>query len=192
MKRLVGTVAALGLMLTGCASADSNPASEDGPAAATDFLDEHGLGDMDAAEAIDYLDRLSLAKRPTDLMGSVYPDTLVLSDSTHEVALDLPTDSSYLSIAPYVEETHDCFYHSLTTCVGELGNERVDVQVTDDSTGDVIVDEKLETFDNGFVGVWVPSGIEGTIEISQGEMAGGTEFSTAEDGATCITDLQLT
>lgn len=179
-------------MLTGCSSADSNPPSQGGQAASAGFLDEHGLGDMDAAEAIDHLDRLSLAERPTDLMGSVYPDALVLSDSTQEVALDLPKGSSYLSIAPYVDETHDCFYHSLTTCVGELGNESVDVQVTDDSTGDLIVDEELETFDNGFVGVWVPSGIEGTIEISQGEMAGKTEFSTTDDGATCITDLQLT
>lgn len=125
-------------------------------------------------------------------MGSVYPDAVVLSDSTQEVALDLPQDSSYLSIAPYVNETHDCFYHSLTTCLGELGNESVEVRITDDSTGVLIVDEELETFGNGFVGIWVPRDTDGTIAISHGDMAGKTDFSTKDESATCISDLQLT
>ena len=147
---------------------------------------------MNATEAIDHLDRIKVADRPAGLMASVYPDQLVLTDKTQEVTLEMPEDATYLSIAPYVKQSHECFYHSLTTCLGELGNESVDVQITDDSTGDVVVDEKATTYDNGFVGFWVPRELEGTIEISHAGKSGSTTFSTTEEGATCITDLQLT
>ena len=46
-------------------------------------------------------------------------------------------------------------------------------------------------FDNGFVGVWVPSDTEGTIEISSNGMTGTTKFTATDEAATCITDLQL-
>ncbi len=146
---------------------------------------------MNASEAIDHLDRIKVANRPTDLLASVEPDQLVLTDEEQEVTLDMPDDSTYISIAPYENQSHECFYHSLTTCQGELANERVTVQITDDSTGDVIVDEKATTYDNGFVGFWVPRNLEGTIEISHDGMVGTTDFSTSDDGATCITDLQV-
>ena len=53
------------------------------------------------------------------------------------------------------------------------------------------MNEQTTTFDNGFVGVWVPSETEGTIEVSYNGMTGTTEFSTTDEAATCITDLQL-
>ena len=31
--------------------------------------------------------------------------------------------------------SHDCFYHSLTTCLGELDNEDIQVTITDDAIG---------------------------------------------------------
>ncbi|MCT1657081.1 CueP family metal-binding protein [Brevibacterium luteolum] len=146
---------------------------------------------MDAVEIIDHLDQLEIADRPADLIASVYPDELVLTDNRQEVTLDLPQNLSYLSIAPYVDQTHDCFYHSLTTCQGELSNETIDVQITDSTTGETVVDEQITTFDNGFVGFWVPSDINGTIEISHDGRTGTSDFTTTDDGATCITDLQL-
>ena len=124
-------------------------------------------------------------------MASVYPDELVLAGEAQEVTLDLPEEKAYVSIAPYVNTTHDCFYHSLTTCRGELGNEEVDVEITDSATGEVVVDEQVTTFDNGFAGFWVPSDIEGIVDIAHDGKSGSVEFSSKDDGATCITDLQL-
>ncbi|HCG56053.1 MAG TPA: hypothetical protein DEW39_07885 [Brevibacterium sp.] len=147
---------------------------------------------MDTFEIINHLDQLETADRPVDLIASVYPDELVLTDNTQEVTLDLPQNLSYLSIAPYVDQTHDCFYHSLTTCQGELSNTTVDVQITDSTTGETVVDEQVATFDNGFIGFWVPSDITGTIEISHDGRTGASDFTTTDDGATCITDLQFT
>ena len=48
--------------------------------------------------------------------------------------------------------SHGCFYHSLTTCLGELDNEDIQVTITDEATGEVLVDEATTTFDNGFIG----------------------------------------
>ena len=88
--------------------------------------------------------------------------------------------------------THDCFYHSLTTCLGELGNEDIQVTITDEATGEVLVDEATTTFDNGFIGFWLPDDATGLIEVSYQGRTGTAEFSTADDGATCVTDLHLT
>ena len=192
MTRLAMAATAFTLVLAGCAPADPNPSSTPGQDAPIDLLSDFGLAEMDAVEAIDHLDRLAVTDRPADLMASVYPDELVLTDNVREVTLDIPEDSSYLSIAPYVDQTHDCFYHSLTTCLGELSNENIELQIVDNATGEEIIDEEMTTFDNGFIGVWVPNNIaDGTIEITYDGLTGSTDFTTTDEGATCITDLRV-
>jgi hypothetical protein len=125
-------------------------------------------------------------------MASVRPDELVLTDADGaERALDLPDDRFYLSVAPYVSTTHECFHHSLTTCKGELSDEKVQVTVTDD-TGKVLVEKQTRTFDNGFVGLWLRRGTTGTIEVEYDGKQGRARFGTGEDDPTCLTTLQLT
>ncbi|MFP3472338.1 hypothetical protein R0J90_19995, partial [Micrococcus sp. SIMBA_144] len=65
---------------------------------------------MTATEVIDHLDRTKVATRPTDLMASVQPDQLVPTNEEQEVTLDMPEASTYLSIAPYENQSHECFY----------------------------------------------------------------------------------
>ena len=103
----------------------------------------------------------------------------------------MPEDRSYVSVAPFVSQTHDCYYHSLTTCVGELDNESVEVSVFDEETGTTLVDGPATTFDNGFAGFWVPRGSAGTITVNYQGLEGTTEFATGTEDATCITDLRL-
>ena len=161
------------------------------PGSAEELLADLDLADEDVAVVIDHLDRLPVDERPTELMASVQPDELVLTDGQQEATMALPEGKSYVSIAPFVDETHDCFYHSLTTCLGEMSGKDVDVVITDSATGDTVVDESTTTFDNGFVGFWVPSDITGTIEVTADGRTGSTEFSTRSDGPTCVTDLKL-
>lgn len=190
MKRTAIVAPALALVLAGCSTPISEPAAGDVPP--EDFLAAHDLAGMDAAGAIDHLDQMAVADRPTDLIASVRTDELLLTDDNQEIVLDLPQDLTYVSIAPYVNQTHDCFYHSLTTCLGELGNKPIQVTITDEVTGEVLVDEETTTFDNGFVGFWIPDEATGTIEVTHQGRTGTTEFSTTDDGATCVTDLRLT
>ena len=191
MKRAAIAAAALALALTGCSAADPEPTA-DGTESQDAFLTTHGLAAMDAVEIIDHLDRQKVTERPTDLIASVRADELLLSSDDQEVVVDLPDNQTYVSIAPYLTSTHDCFYHSLTTCLGELDNEDIQVTITDEATGEVLVDEATTTFDNGFIGFWLPDDATGLIEVSYQGRTGTAEFSTADDGATCVTDLHLT
>ncbi|MFT4470161.1 CueP family metal-binding protein [Arthrobacter sulfonylureivorans] len=191
MKRPALAAVSLSLLLTACAPAGTESASE-GTATDSGLLAEHQLDGLDAAGIIDHLDRLDVAERPADLMASVRQDELLLSDGAQELAMALPEDRSYISIAPYLSQTHDCFFHSLTTCLGELGNKSISVKITDGVTGETLVKEQTETFSNGFAGYWIPDNVQGTIEVSYAGHSGSADFSTSDDGATCITDLRLT
>ncbi len=185
----VVTAALAALTLGGCANDTTGPSAAPEP---QPLLAEHGLDGMDTTAVIDRLDRLSPDERPDDLMASVRPDELIVSDGQQEVVLDVPEDRFYLSVAPYVDQTHECFYHSLTTCKGELASEEVDVQVVDQTNDEVLVEQTLTTFDNGFVGLWLPRDIEGTLRVSFDGKVGETEIATDDEAPTCLTTLQLT
>lgn len=184
MKKSISAAGIVALVLVGC-SAPQSTAQED-------VLDEFNLTGKDGAEVIEHLDQLPLEERPGDLMGSVQPDELVLTTGAEQISMETPEDYVYVSIAPYVGVTHDCFYHSLTTCTGEMSEEPIDVEIVDESTGETIVDEEAETYANGFIGYWLPSDTSVDITISHEDGTGSTQFSTANDGPTCVTDLQLT
>ena len=190
MRKFATIAAAAVLLVAGCSSAD--PALEPAGSADQEFLATYDLADMEVTDMIDRLDRLGVAERSSDYMASIRPDELVLTDGEQEVALPMPQDSFYLSIAPYVDQTHDCFYHSLTTCQGELINEDLEVRITDKATGEVLVDQTVTTYENGFAGFWLPREVDGSIEVTYGGQAGAVDFSTNDDGATCLTTLQLT
>ncbi|MDA4895689.1 CueP family metal-binding protein [Microbacterium resistens] len=184
----VAVVAAL--TLGGCAAAPS--AGGQGPESGAALLADHGLAGLDAVGVVDALDALPVAERSTELMASVRPDAVLLSDARgRETRLEMPGDQVYLSVAPYRSRTHECFFHSLTTCLGELGDTEVHVTVTS-VDGAVLIDETRRTFDNGFVGLWVPRGVEGTLSVSADGRTGTVPFSTLSDeDPTCITTLQL-
>ncbi|NLZ57744.1 MAG: hypothetical protein GX898_05490 [Corynebacterium sp.] len=161
------------------------------PTTVEDTLRTHGLSRMDSVEMINHLDRLPVDERPTDMLASIQQTELLISTGTEETTLPLPEGQAYISIAPYAEQTHTCHHHSLTTCLGELANEPVTVTIRDDNSGEILIQQDTITYDNGFIGFWLPTDLEGTIEISHDGRSGSTPFSTREDGATCVTTLQV-
>lgn len=181
MMRLALPVSAL-LLVAGCSSS--------GGSGTEALLQEHGLEDAGVIEVVDQLDRTN-EDRTTGLSASVTYDSVLLEDGEDSAVLAMPEDKFYLSVAPWTTTTHDCFHHSLTGCQGELANTEVQVLITDDS-GTVIVDESVSTFDNGFVGFWLPKDISGNLEITAPEGTATGTFSTFADSPTCITTLQLT
>ncbi|MCH1922250.1 CueP family metal-binding protein, partial [Shewanella sp. A3A] len=81
------------------------------------FLAAHDLTGLDVVQVIERLDTMPVAERPADLFASVRPDALVLTDDQErETLLPMPSHEVYVSVAPYREQTHDCYFHSLTTC----------------------------------------------------------------------------
>lgn len=196
LTRLLAIAAiASGIALTGCTAAPPGPASP--PASSTaadaDLLADHDLAGLDATQIIERLDAMHVEDRPADLMASVQPDTVVLTDGQErETRLPMPEDEVYIAVAPYLDQTHECHFHSLTTCLGELGDAEVRIVLTD-ADGDILIDEVRRTFDNGFVGLWVPRGIEATLTVERDGREGTVDLSTTgKDDPTCITSLRLT
>lgn len=173
-------IAAAALILSGCATS----------AGEADLLAQHGLDGLSGQEVVEQLDA-SADARPLALSASVRQSEVLVGDGSTEVALGLPEDQQYVSIAPFVDSTHECYYHSLATCQGELAEAEVSVTITDDD-GKVLVDEVTETYANGFVGFWLPRDVGGTIEVVYGDYAGSVPFSTTDGSPTCITTLRLT
>jgi hypothetical protein len=184
MKRCaLAAATALVLALAGCSSSGT---PED------PLLTNHGLAGLTGRQIVDELEGRALADRPTDLKASVRPAELQLSDAAGKALnLPLPTDAFYLAIAPYVDGTHDCFYHSLTTCTGELGGKDVHVTITQDD-GTVLVDEQAATHPDGFVSYWLPRGSSGTVQIAYDGKSGSYAFATDDEAPTCLTTLHLT
>lgn len=175
-------------LFTASCSTGENPATTD---TTENWLADYDLDGLDGREITERLDAMPVTDRPEDLIASVEPHTLVLYDNSgSETSISLPEDEFYLSIAPFIEQTHDCHFHSLTTCLGELANEEIEITVTDEADA-VIVDETVRTYDNGFAGLWLPRDIEATLAVTQGERTATVPISTTEDAPTCITTLQL-
>lgn len=196
-RRIAAAAAVLlcSVALGACADAatESSP-SGDRAAESGDLLSAYDLDGLGAREVITRLDEMPVAERPAGLIASVRPDALVLTDERYgETRLAMPEEEFYLSIAPYRGQTHECHFHSLTTCLGELPDTEVRISLTD-ADGDVLVDERRRTFDNGFVGVWVPRDLEGaTLRITGAGRAGEVPITTTgADDPTCITTLRLT
>ncbi|MFF0904930.1 UNVERIFIED_CONTAM: CueP family metal-binding protein [Kocuria sp. CPCC 205316] len=154
-----------------------------------DLLREHGLEGASTQEVVEQLDRTH-KDRDAGLAGSVTYDEVVLDDGTTETTLPMPEDRFYLAVAPWTTTTHECFSHSLSGCQGELVGEDFDVRITDDS-GAVLVDENVTSYENGFVGFWLPKDITGTLAISSEQGRAESGFATTRDSPTCLTTMQL-
>lgn len=149
------------------------------------FLEKYELANLDIKAVVSKLD--SSIEEPAELSSSITGTQLTLTDGTETVKLDLPKDEFYLSFAPYLTQTHPCGFHSLSSCRGELVNATVQAKIID-SKGSVILDENLTTMANGFVGVWLPKGIDATIQVRYDGKTATAPISTRADSETCLTE----
>ncbi|PNM26299.1 hypothetical protein A6J66_020310 [Yersinia enterocolitica] len=154
----------------------------------TEFLTQHGLAGKTTEQMIETIDQ-SKQERPLAYSASVTSAELTLSDEQQRYSFPLG-DKFYLSFAPYVNQTHPCFNHSLSGCRGELANTAFDVKITD-KAGKVILQDTLTSYQNGFIGVWLPRNTEGTIEVSYQGLKAVSPFATQAESQTCMTTLQL-
>lgn len=148
------------------------------------FLDKYNLAGLDVKTIVHQLD--STIEEPSELVSSINGEQLTLKDGTTTVQLALPKDSFYLSFAPYENSTHPCGFHSLNSCRGELVNVVVHVTITDEK-GEVILDDNMETMDNGFIGVWLPRDINANIQVAYNSKLANAPITTFADSETCLT-----
>ncbi|MEK4701912.1 CueP family metal-binding protein [Solibacillus sp. FSL R7-0668] len=131
------------------------------------------------------------ARTITAKSASITSKQLLVTDNNgNEQAYELPKDEFFVSIAPYINETHPCENHSLTGCQGEMVSEQFDVYI-EDTEGNVLVDDTLKTEANGFIDLWLPRQQSFQIKIEHQGKTVESEFSTFENDGTCITTMQL-
>nr|NLI50756.1 hypothetical protein [Propionibacterium sp.] len=193
MRRVTLAAAALGgVLLTGCAAGvpSQPPAATPPPVAAADLLARNGLQGLSAEQVVDRLDA-SEEDRTAGPVGSVRATELVLTDGQGQARLPLPADRFYLSIAPYLTTTHDCFDHNLASCKGELAGRTFHVTVRD-AAGATLVDRDATAYGNGFAGLWLPRGITGTLTVTYEGKSATAAIATGAGDPTCLTTLKLT
>lgn len=153
-----------------------------------DFLVQHGLSGKSVEQMVEAIDQ-SPQSRPLPYSASITSAELKLSDGQREYVYPLG-DRFYLSFAPYISQTHPCFNHSLSGCRGELANTAFEVKITDRS-GKVLIQDRVTSYQNGFVGVWLPRNTAGTIEVKYQGKTATAPFATDAESQTCMTTLQL-
>ncbi|GAB3804412.1 CueP family metal-binding protein [Virgibacillus kimchii] len=127
-----------------------------------------------------------------DVSASITSEELIVMDSHDnvEATYGLPEEEFFVSIAPFVETTHPCADHSLTGCQGELTEKDFDVHIEDEE-GNVIVDETITSFENGFMDFWLDRDKTYNVKIQYDGKTSEAEISTFEGDNTCITTMQL-
>lgn len=121
---------------------------------------------------------------------SVSSQQLIVTDGGSKKTYSLPKNEFYVSIAPYVNQTHPCAYHNLSGCQGEMVNEEFDIYIEDEE-GNVVTDEMMSSQPNGFIDFWLPRDKTYNITITKDGKSAQAKFSTYKNDYTCITTIQL-
>lgn len=122
---------------------------------------------------------------------SVYDDELIVLIGDERIGVPMPEDEFYVSVAPYIDTTHPCLYHSATGCRGELKSETFFVEyVLEDGT--VIISEEMTSLSNGFIDLWLPRDVTGTLTITHNGLSASKIIKTISGEPTCETTMQLT
>ncbi|MGS8594000.1 CueP family metal-binding protein, partial [Salmonella enterica subsp. enterica serovar Infantis] len=51
--------------------------------------------------------------------------------------------------------------------------------------------KEMQSYRNGFIGVWLPRNMEGTLEVSYNGQTASHAIATRDDSQTCLTELPL-
>ena len=168
-----GLLVAFGLLLSLVLVACNNESNEEGTQDIKEKVHEYSVGSFG------------------DVTASITSHELIVTDNGKETSFDLPEDEFFVSIAPFVEYTHECAVHSLTGCQGELVKKDFDVYIEDEE-GNVVIDETITSLENGFIDLWLPRDKKLQVKIEHDGKTVESEISTFEGDNTCITTMQLT
>jgi len=147
--------------------------------------------ELDSKDVKELVQNYSVGKI-TDQTASITSTQLIVTDSSdNESVYDLPEEEFFVSIAPFINETHPCENHSLTGCQGEMVDQDFDFYI-EDMDGNIVLDETMNSESNGFIDLWLPRDQTYNIKISYEGKQVESEISTFEKDGTCITTMQLT
>ena len=152
------------------------------------FLEKEGLDGLTTVQMVEKLEAKTID--PNNYNASITATQLSIYTSIKTYTFDVPDDLFYLSIAPYINQTHPCGTHSLVTCRGELKNTTFYVLIKDE-LDNIIFDQEITSGSNGFAGLWLPRNMTGTIYVEYNNFSATTDIETYDSSNTCLTTLKL-
>jgi hypothetical protein len=155
----------------------------------TESLKTLGLYNLTSEEILSQLASNELV--PNGYAVSVYDHKLVVITEDNQFELPMPEDYFYLSVAPYINQTHPCLIHSATGCQGEMVDETISIEFKD-YNGNILYSDTLKTQTNGFVDLWLPRDKEGILTVTYNNLSASRIITTYRDDPTCETTLRLT
>lgn len=173
LKLIVGSLLMI-MILAACAKDTPN-------------LDNHGQEDISIKELVEDYSVGNIEGQSASITGT---ELIVTTEDNSELIYDLPKDEFFVSIAPFISQTHECTVHSLTGCQGEIIHQNMDVYI-EDMNGDIIVDEQMNSRANGFLDLWLPRDQTFNVKITFDGKQTESEISTFKNDGTCITTMQL-
>lgn len=106
------------------------------------------------------------------------------------ISVPLPDDVMMVSIAPYINKTHECSTHYMSSCDAEMKSTKVKI-VAVTAGGKTLINKTMKTAPTGFLDLWLPRNQAINITVSaKGKRATGKIF-TNRDSKTCETTLKL-
>lgn len=149
----------------------------------------------DELKGIDGKQAMELAnkwrQKNLDITSFVTPDAVNFKFKDGKtIGVPLPDDQMVVSVAPYINKTHECATHYMSKCDAELKNVPVKVLAIT-AGGKTVFDKTIKTPSTGFFDLWLPRDQEITISVTaQGKKATGKIF-TYRNSKTCDTTLKL-
>lgn len=156
----------------------------------TSYQDKETASTVVSGDIKQIVQDFSLGKSSATSASITSSELKVVSQDSKATVYDLPKDEFFVSIAPFVNETHPCAIHNLATCRGEMANEDFKVYI-EDGDGKVVLDQTLKSQPNGFIDLWIPRDQNLKVKITYDGKTAESEISTFEDDNTCITTMQL-
>ena len=116
-------------------------------------------------------------------------------DGSHS-SVEIPYDTFFVSIAPWINTTHPCTNHVPTGCTGELINKDMHLVIKDAKSGKTIKNEKINTGNDGFIDLWLPRNKTLNVSIHYGSnteiyLEAKETISTHTGERTCITSMKF-
>ncbi len=106
-----------------------------------------------------------------------------------EVHKNLPDNEMYIAIAPYINYTHSCTNHYISSCKAELTKKGF--KVTAISNNDTIINQNITSLNNGFIELWLPRDKTISISIIYGLLGSKEIIKTDKESRTCFTTFKL-
>ena len=190
MKIIVVKIIALSLIwsviLISVAYAGENPTSIN---KSNDEQLKEKLTGIDGKTAVAIANKWHMDK--IDVVTFVTPDKVNFKfKDGHTIIIPLPDDVTMVSIAPYIDKTHMCATHYISSCDAELKSTNIKV-IAVTAGGKTLINKTMKTAPTGFLDLWLPRNQVIDIKVSaKGKSATGKIF-TNRDSKTCETTLKL-